>query len=307
MTDQAQALRGLVDQANRQAAAAPTAPDLQATSTIRPPDAGPPKRARTVAITSGKGGVGKSTVSVNLAVQLARMGRRVVLLDADLGTANDDVLCNVMPGCHLAHVVAGRKSLKDAIVEAPGGFGLIPGASGLARMAALSKAQRQRLMQQMAQLEAEADLLLIDTGAGVSPNVLSFLVAADEVLVLTTSEPTSVTDAYAVIKTLSQQVNGLQLRLLVNMIGDEAEARGVARRIGRVCDQFLGVSCPFAGHVVSDRRVADSVRQRQPLVLGDREAAAARCIRQLAHRFDRHAAEPHAPGLLRRMTQWLGP
>ena len=173
IVDQAEALRGLVAQAELPEVGQPTA------------------LARTLAITSGKGGVGKTTVAVNLAAQLARLGQRVVLLDADLGTANADVLCNIVPSSTLAHVVAGRRTLQDTIVKAPGGFSLIPGASGLAQMAALNERERSRLLEQLQVLEAEADLVLIDTGAGVSPNVLGFLVAAHEVLVVTSPEPPS--------------------------------------------------------------------------------------------------------------------
>jgi flagellar biosynthesis protein FlhG len=320
-TDQAEALRGMMEQARRQNAAgaepAMSQSDeadasVQALHADEAADArGPvataaPTRARTLAITSGKGGVGKSTVAVNLAVQLARFGRRVILIDADLGMANADVLCNVTPAANLAHVVAGRKTLHDAVVETPGGFGLIPGASGLAQMAALSAAERQRLMDQMAALEAEADVLLIDTGAGVSPNVLSFLVAVDQVLVVTNGEPTAITDAYALIKTLARQQPGAEVGLIANMVADAAEGRAVAERIAGVCRQFLGVKAPFAGHVVRDAQVAASVRQRQPLSLNAGKAPAGACFHELAHRLDRSAAEPPAQGLLNRMTQWWG-
>lgn len=284
--DQAQALRGLVAHSEH-------------------PVATPKSYARTVAITSGKGGVGKTTVSVNLAIQLSRLGRRVVLLDADLGTANVDVMCNVTPTNTLAHVVAGRRALEDAIIQAPGGFELIPGASGLAQMANLSDYDRDRLMQQMRQLEARADVILIDTGAGVGANVLSFVIAADEALVVTTPEPTAITDAYAAVKTMSRQKQDPEVRVLVNMVRDEREGRAVFDRMGAVCRRFLDLSPRYAGHVVLDPRVPMSVRRRRPFILDNPRCVAGSCINQLAHRMDRHVTEPPDGGWLKRMAAWL--
>src|SRR3954447_16522594 len=163
------------------------------------------RRASVIAVTSGKGGVGKSNVAVNLAIQLSKAGKRVVLLDADLGLANVDVLCNVDLTTNLSHVIARKKELREVMVDAPGGFRLIGGASGLARMADLADADRQRLVEALAELEQTADVILIDTGAGISPNVLTFTRAADHVLVVTTPEPTAITDAYAVIKVISRR------------------------------------------------------------------------------------------------------
>jgi flagellar biosynthesis protein FlhG len=153
-------------------------------------------RARIIAVTSGKGGVGKTNLAVNLSVALARLGKRVLLLDADLGTANADLLCNLpAAGANLAHVVAGRHTLAQTIIDAPGGFRLIPGASGLAQVAALQEHERSRLVHQMKQLEENLDYILVDTGAGVSPNVLTFAAGADQQLVVTTPEPTAIADA----------------------------------------------------------------------------------------------------------------
>jgi len=256
-------------------------------------------------VTSGKGGVGKTSVSVNLAVQLSRMGRDVILLDADLGTANADVVCNINPPRNLSHVVAGRCSLQDSLFDAPGGFRLIAGASGLSQMAALSEFERARLMDQMRVLEDDADLILIDTGAGVGPNVLGFLVAADQVLVVTTPEPTAITDAYAVIKTVCRHDENPDLRLLVNMVRDEREARAVYDRVAGVCRRFLGISPRYAGHVLSDPRVPHAVRRRQPFVLEHPNSPASACMHRLAHRIDRHASTPRGHGLLRRMAAWL--
>ena len=294
IVDQAEALRELVAEDRAHKEHAPAARSV--------PNAA---RATTLAVTSGKGGVGKTSVTVNLAVQLSQMGRDVILLDADLGTANADVVCNINPPRNLSHVVAGRCSLQDALVEAPGGFRMIAGASGLSQMAALSEFERARLMDQMRSLEEEADLILIDTGAGVGPNVLGFLVAADQILVVTTPEPTAITDAYAVIKTVCKQADGLDIRLLVNMVRDEREARAVYDRVSGVCGKFLNIIPRYAGHILSDTRVPHAVRRRQPFVLEHPTSPASVCVHRLAHRIDRHASTPRDHGLLRRMAAWL--
>ncbi len=307
ITDQAQALREQVERRTR--------PELPPGSPLMMEAASPSGRtvrgpatsatARTIAVTSGKGGVGKTTLSVNLAVQLSSMHRRVLLLDADLGTANADVLCNLSPASTLAHVVAGRKRLEDVLIDAPGGFRLVPGASGLAQMAALSEFERSRLLAQLHQLESRADVILIDTGAGVSPNVLGFLVAADEVLVVTTPEPTAVTDAYAVIKTLYRQKPNASVSLLVNMVRDEVEARQVFSRLSAVCRKFLQMSLRYAGHLQLDPRVQMSIRRRQPFALDASASAARSGLSRLAHRMDRHATPVRSEGLFRRMASWL--
>ncbi|MBB6430758.1 MinD/ParA family protein [Algisphaera agarilytica] len=296
VADQAAALRGLVEQYEQ--SNGPRGAGMTRAQ---------PRLAQTLAITSGKGGVGKTTVTVNLAVQLARLGRRVVLLDADLGTANADVMCNVNARSTLAHVVAGQRELEDIIVDAPGGFRLVPGASGLANMANLSAHEHDRLNAQMRRLESSCDVLLIDTGAGVGPNVLSFCVAAERLLVVTTPEPTSITDAYAVIKTINAQTSHPDIRLLVNMVENEAEARAVFARINGVCQRFLGLSPNYAGHVVTDAKVSRAVRQRRPFVLDTPNTKASVCVLSLAHRLDRHAMDPRrqSAGLIKKMASWL--
>src|SRR3954466_850103 len=205
--------------------------------------------ASVIAVTSGKGGVGKSNIAVNLAIQFAAAGRDVVLLDADLGLANADVLCNINLTSNLSHVIARKKELRDVLVPAPGGFKLIGGASGLARMADLTDFDRQRLVEALGELERQTDIILIDTGAGISPNVLSFTRCADHVLVVTTPEPTAITDAYAVIKVISRDGCERRLSLLVNQTRAPGEGRVVHERIAKVARQFLGVSVLDAGSV----------------------------------------------------------
>jgi len=263
------------------------------------------RRARIVAIASGKGGVGKSNVAVNLAVRLSQMGRRVVLLDGDLGTANADVLCNLPPGQSLTRVVAGQQTLTEAMIDAPGGFRLIRGASGLAQIAALGEFERARLMRQIQELEQDVDLVLIDTGAGVSPNVLGFSIGADQLIVVTTAEPTAITDAYALIKTTSRQRNDLSVHIVVNMVRDSGEGRDVFHRLDAACRRFLKLSVRYAGHVLLDPRVPAAVRRQRPFVLETPGCPAAVCIGQLAHRMDRYAVEPQEKGWLRRMSSWI--
>ena len=263
------------------------------------------RRARFIAITSGKGGVGKTSVAVNLAVRLTAMGRQTVLLDADLGTANADILCNLPVTSSLAHVVAGRRTLGETMIEVPGGFRLIPGASGLAQMAALGEYERSRLVGQMGDLEQAADVVLVDTGAGISPNVLGFAVSVDQLLVVTTPEPTAMTDAYATIKTVHRHRDDCDVAILVNFVHGESEGRAVFEKIEGVCRRFLKLNVSFAGHLVHDRRVAMGVRRRRPFILDAPQCGASVCIGRLAHRMDRHATEPNGDGLLRRMVQWF--
>jgi flagellar biosynthesis protein FlhG len=264
-----------------------------------------PIRARVIAVTSGKGGVGKSNVSVNLAVQFASRGKEVVLLDADLGLANADVLCNIDLPSNLSHVIARRKTLMEVMVRAPGGFGLIGGASGLARMADLTDFDRQRLVDALADLEDQTDLIIIDTGAGISPNVLSFTRCADHVLVVTTPEPTAITDAYAVVKVLCRDRAIKPISLLVNQVRTAQEAKVVYERISAVARQFLSVQVLDAGYVLSDPQVPAAVRRRMPMILASPDCPAAQCIRALASRLEGGIAPTDSSGFFRRMLSWI--
>ncbi len=321
MSDQATQLRRLV---------APPAP-MEMVASYVPPSVRSgavsyrPQRARTghrpaaqrirfahaVAVTSGKGGVGKSNLAVNLAVCLARMGRKVCLLDADLGLANADVLCNLTPRLTLEHVVSGRCQLAEAMLLAPGGFRLIPGASGVARLADLDADRRWRLLQQMTALEQLVDLVLIDTAAGLSANVLTFAAAAHHALLVTTPEPTAITDGYGMLKSLVGRAPHARIEVAVNMAVDAVEGRDVFARIDRVSRTFLGRSVEFAGAVPHDTAVPDAVRSRVPFVLHSPDSPASLAVQRLARRLaglsEHPAASSPRQGFVSRLFGWLAP
>jgi flagellar biosynthesis protein FlhG len=243
---------------------------------------------------------------VNLAIKLASVGKEVVLLDADLGLANADVLCNIDLPSNLSHVIARKRELADVMVNGPGGFKLIGGASGLARMADLSDDDRQRLVKALAVLEAQTDIILIDTGAGISPNVLSFTRCADHVLVVTTPEPTAITDAYAVIKVISRDDANRPISLLVNQCRRPGEGAQVYERISQVARQFLSAHILDAGYVAADEEVQLAVRRRTPFILASPKCAASQCITQLAMRLERGVSPaPDRGGFFNRMGKWF--
>lgn len=223
--------------------------------------------ARTIAITSGKGGVGKSNLAVNLSICLVARGLRVTLVDVDLGLANADLLMNVQPKFTLAHVLSGVRNLAEVTVNAPGGVQFIPGASGLNELANLSEFDRQHLISQLQTLETSTDMVVFDCGAGISRNVLSFALAADEVLVVTTPQPPAITDAYATIKSLDREKFSGKTSLFVNMVENRAEASATFDRIAGVAKKFLNYSVASGGYMLHDRAVELAVRQREPFVL----------------------------------------
>ena len=259
---------------------------------------------RVIAVTSGKGGVGKTTLVVNLAVTLARMGKQVIVLDCDLGTANVDVMLGMHPRYTLQHVLSRQRRLEEVMSVGPHGVRVISGGSGLQEMANLTDSRREDLLSTFAALEGQADILLLDTGAGISANVLRFVIAAGEAIVVTTPEPPAVTDAYALIKVVSQEARGglidgqggageglpdpasdLHLRLVVNQAVNDAEARETATNIATVARRFLNVDVESFGSIPADRAMSQAVRAQTPVVDAFPRSAAAQALEQLAARL----------------------
>lgn len=264
-------------------------------------------RSRTIAISSGKGGVGKSNIALNLSILLSAAGSKVALVDADLGLANLDVLVDVNVRANLAHVIAGSRRMDEVVMDLPSGIQFVPGASGLAKLAHLSEFQRAQLVQELGSLEADNDVIVVDTGAGIGPDVLHFAAASDSVIVVTTPEPTAITDGYAFIKVLSQRGFAGQISLLVNFAADRQDARLTYQRVSSVARQFLGIKVLDAGYVLSDPKVREAIRLRQPFVLAYPKCPAARCLSALAMRLSSGASlTERKEGFFKRVANWLG-
>jgi flagellar biosynthesis protein FlhG len=225
-----------------------------------------PRPVRVVSITSGKGGVGKTNISVNLAISLVAHGNKVLLLDADLGLANIDVLLGLQPTCNLSHVIKGDCSLEEAIIKDPSGLRIIPAASGIQEMAELSHIEHAGLIRAFSELSFNPDILLIDTAAGISDSVVSFSKAAHEVLVVVCDEPASITDAYAVIKLLNRE-HGLQrFRVLANMVHSAQEGIDLFKKLMKVTDRFLDVTLEYLGSVPYDEYLKKAVQKQRAVV-----------------------------------------
>ncbi|MCL6477598.1 MAG: MinD/ParA family protein [Peptococcaceae bacterium] len=220
--------------------------------------------ARVIAVSSGKGGVGKTSLVVNLAITLAAMGQRVVVFDADLGMANAEVLMGITPPSTLFDCLYGDKELEDIIIPGPCGIKLVSGGSGFLELANLDSTRRQRLIESLAYFDRETDFLIIDTGAGISKNVLGFVAAAGEVIVVVTPEPTSLTDAYSLIKVLAMFKVHSEVMMVINRAADEREARRTAQRVENVVAQFLQIRVNTIGWIIEDKLVSQAVKKQEP-------------------------------------------
>jgi flagellar biosynthesis protein FlhG len=242
-------------------------------------------KIRVIAVTSGKGGVGKTNLAANLAFFLTRMRKRTLIIDADTGLANIDVILGLAPEHNLYHVLKGEKSFSETVIKGPGGLLILPASSGITEMAELSAGQKLTLLDGLDDLRHRIDFMFIDTAAGIAGNVMYFNAAAREIIVVVSPEPTSLTDAYALIKVLYQRHAKKSFRLIVNMVKNIAEAKEVYDRLNKATDHFLNLTVNYLGHVVNDEKVTEAVRRQKAFAELYPDCPASRCLREIAEKL----------------------
>ena len=247
----------------------------------------PAPNSRIIAVASGKGGVGKTNISINLALAYAKLGKKVIVLDADLGLANVNVVLGVIPRYNLYHLIRQQKTMREILLDTDYGIQIVAGASGFSKIANLSEEERRGFIHELYEL-AQADVIIIDTAAGVSNNVLSFVAAADDVIIVTTPEPTAITDAYGIVKIIATEIDNLDLglKLVVNRVKTVTEARKVAERVINIAGQFLNLKLDYLGFVYEDALVQTAVIKQKPFLVLDPKSKASICIDHMVRRLE---------------------
>jgi len=266
---------------------------------------------RLVTVTSGKGGVGKSNFSLNFALGLIERGQKVIVLDVDLGLANLDVLMGITPKKHLLHLLEPGQSVWDIIEQGPNGLEFIAGGSGFTQILQFDEGKLEQFFRRLEELQGYADTIFLDTGAGISKESMRFMLSSDEVIVVTTPEPTAITDAYAVIKMVHSQNPTATIRLVINRATSRAEGRYTAEKLAMVAKQFLNMEISTLGFVPDDVHVSKAVKQQRPFLLTYPQSHAARGIRELVDAYLGSAATPEPSehgglrGFLTKLKQYI--
>lgn len=275
MIDQADRLRQIIDSLKLKQAEA----QANLLNSVRK------KTSKVITVTSGKGGVGKTNVTINLAIALSELGLRVVILDADFGLANIDVLFGIIPKFTLVDVIHNRKNILEVLADGPKNIKFISGGSGVEELVKLDRSQIERFIENIALLDKISDVIIIDTGAGLSDNVLSFVMAADEVLLVTTPEPTSITDAYALIKMIVHRDKEKQIKIIVNRADTPNEAGDIQNKLSMVADKFLSVKLDSLGFILQDDCVIKAVKMQQPFALSFPKSQAYKQVKEIGRRL----------------------
>jgi len=251
---------------------------------------------RVISITSGKGGVGKTNIVANLGFSLSLLGKKVLILDADLGLANLDVLLGLAPKYNFSHVMLGEKTIDEITVNGPGGITILPASSGIQELTKLTKEQSIRFLTELDSLLHTYDILLIDTAAGISSNVMYFNTSAQEIMVVVSPEPTSITDAYALMKVLSLKYSQKNFKMIVNMAANSEESREVFRQLSLVADRFLDITLEYMGHILIDKNITKSVRRQKIVseIMPDTDAS--KCFVTLAKNICNSAVQTYPEG-----------
>ena len=281
MADQAEQLREIV----RNKGVPPATPGQDAAAQASKASS---KRTRIIAVASGKGGVGKTNISINLALAYGQLGKRVIVMDADLGLANVNVILGIIPKYNLYHLIRRQKKMRDIILDTSYGIQIVAGASGFSKIANLSDEERETFVQELSELQS-AEVIIIDTSAGVSNNVLSFIRAADECLIVTTPEPTAITDAYGIIKIIATEVDNMNLglKLIVNRVHSVTEGKRVAERVINIAGQFLNLKVDYLGYVYDDPAVSNAVLRQRPFLVTDPNGKASICLKHIVGRLEK--------------------
>ena len=264
-----------------------------------------PTPVQAIAVTGGKGGVGKTNVSINLAVAMADIGKRVLVLDADLGLANVDVVLGLHPEYDLSHVLRGERTLDEVIIKGPSGIQVVPAASGLRHMAELSEAEHTGLIRAFSDLGNDLDVLIVDTAAGISDTVISFSRAVQELIVVVCDEPASITDAYALIKLLNREYGIGRFRILANMTRSAQEGRDLYNKLCRVTDRYLDVMLSFIGSIPFDECLRKAVKGQKPVVHAYPRSPSAQILKNLAKKADNWPVPDGASGHLQFFVEQL--
>lgn len=248
------------------------------------------RTAKVITVTSGKGGVGKTSISVNLAIWLSKMGKRVVIFDADFGLANIEIMLGLRPKYNLADLMYRNKSIEDIITYGPENIGFISGGSGINELANLSRDQVFSMIQRLGELDKIADVIIVDTGAGISDTVLEFVTASEEVVLVATPEPTSITDAYALLKTLNRKASykpdKTVVKMVANQVRGEQEAEELFEKLGIVVGKFLDIEVEFLGSVPYDKNMQRAVMRQAPVCLSNPDSEAARAVKKIAGKLE---------------------
>ncbi len=245
------------------------------------------KKTRIITVSSGKGGVGKTNLSINLAIAYSMLGKNVVVLDADLGLANVNVILGIIPEYNLFNLIKKQKKMKDILINTGYGINIIAGASGFSKIANLEDDERHSFIDEMRELSF-ADIIIIDTSAGVSNNVLSFIAAADDAVIVTTPEPTAITDAYGIIKIIATEFDNpdMSIKLIVNRVKSVTEGKKVAQRVVNIAGQFLNIKVDYLGYVYDDSVVQNAVIRQKPFVVTEPKSKAAICVKHIVSRLE---------------------
>ncbi len=255
--------------------------------------------ARVITVTSGKGGVGKSNTSINLAIHFKKMGYRVIILDADFGLANIEIMFGAIPKHNLCDLIYQGKNIKDIITWGPMGVGFISGGSGIAGMSNLNKDYLNYIIQNLVELDSLADIIIVDTGAGISDSVLEFLVAGGEILLVTTPEPTSITDSYSLLKALSRHPRynkeTTSIRMIANRVLKEEDGRNLFQKLNAVVERYLKMPISYLGSIPQDDKLLRAVMQQTPVSLQSPTAKSSLAYEEMAHKLmnkDEEAKQP---------------